>query len=167
MIKTYRDDWGIPHLWASDALQLAFGQGENAALDRAWQIEVERHCSQGTTAAFLGADAVTWDRFARQVRLTAGSPSPAVGALVPGVRLPAQGRTPPAAVSAAALLFLGFALVPGIVVRNVVDNGLGAHGSSQTGTDRQPPRRTGPDPDGRAARGPARSSRAPRRKHRP
>jgi acyl-homoserine lactone acylase PvdQ len=33
-------------------------QGENAALDRAWQIEVERHRSQGTTAAFLGADAV-------------------------------------------------------------------------------------------------------------
>lgn len=58
MIKTYRDDWGIPHLRASDALQLAFGQGENAASDRAWQIEVERHRSQGTTAASLGADAV-------------------------------------------------------------------------------------------------------------
>ncbi|MER6999756.1 penicillin acylase family protein [Streptomyces sp. NPDC000410] len=67
--KTYRDPWGIPHLRAPGALQLAFGQGENAALDRAWQIEVERHRSQGTTASFLGADAVPWDRFARRARL--------------------------------------------------------------------------------------------------
>ncbi|WP_407554464.1 penicillin acylase family protein [Streptomyces sp. Pv4-95] len=68
-VKTYRDAWGIPHLRASDALQLAFGQGENAALDRAWQIEVERHRSQGTTASFLGPATVVWDRFARQARL--------------------------------------------------------------------------------------------------
>ncbi|MFF8275876.1 penicillin acylase family protein [Streptomyces lateritius] len=68
-VRTYRDAWGIPHLRASGALQLAFGQGENAARDRAWQIEVERHRSEGTTASFLGADAVPWDRFARQARL--------------------------------------------------------------------------------------------------
>ncbi|MFE7401955.1 GNAT family N-acetyltransferase [Streptomyces sp. NPDC057557] len=65
----YRDDWGIPHLRAGSALELAHAQGRNAALDRAWQIEVERHRVQGTTAAFLGADAVDWDRFARQARL--------------------------------------------------------------------------------------------------
>lgn len=67
--STYRDAWGIPHLRASDPSRLAFAQGKNAAHDRAWQIEVERHRSQGTTAAFLGADAVPWDRFARQARL--------------------------------------------------------------------------------------------------
>ncbi|KOU59937.1 penicillin amidase [Streptomyces sp. WM4235] len=68
-VSTYRDAWGIPHLKASDHLRLAYGQGENAARDRAWQIEVERHRSQGTTASFLGSDAVAWDRFARQARL--------------------------------------------------------------------------------------------------
>lgn len=66
---TYRDSWGIPHLRADSARELAFAQGRNAARDRAWQIEVERHRAGGTTAAFLGADAVGWDRFARQVRL--------------------------------------------------------------------------------------------------
>lgn len=68
-IEVYRDSWGIPHLRAGSARELAFAQGHNAATDRAWQLEVERHRSQGTTAAFLGADAVDWDRFARQARL--------------------------------------------------------------------------------------------------
>ncbi|MGW7051639.1 penicillin acylase family protein [Streptomyces sp. NPDC054887] len=68
-VTTYRDAWGIPHLRASDPLQLAYGQGENAAADRAWQIEVERHRSRGTTASFLGAGAVPWDVLARRARL--------------------------------------------------------------------------------------------------
>ncbi|MCX4825455.1 penicillin acylase family protein [Streptomyces sp. NBC_01142] len=67
--KIYRDAWGIPHLRAGSADELAFAQGYNAAVDRAWQIEVDRHRSQGTTAAFLGEDAVGWDRFARRSRL--------------------------------------------------------------------------------------------------
>ncbi|TQK42836.1 penicillin amidase [Streptomyces sp. SLBN-118] len=67
--RIYRDAWGIPHLRADSADELAFVQGRNAALDRAWQIEVDRHRSQGTTAAFLGPDAVAWDLFARRARL--------------------------------------------------------------------------------------------------
>ncbi|GCB47855.1 penicillin amidase family protein [Streptomyces sp. NL15-2K] len=39
------------------------------ALDRAWQLEVERHRAQGTSAAFLGTDALAWDGFARRARL--------------------------------------------------------------------------------------------------
>ena len=68
-ITVYRDPWGIPHLRADSAHELAFAQGCNAARDRAWQIEVERHRALGTTAAFLGPDAIGWDRFARRVRL--------------------------------------------------------------------------------------------------
>ncbi|MDH6128498.1 penicillin acylase family protein [Kitasatospora sp. GP82] len=67
--EVYRDSWGIPHLRADSAAELAFAQGRNAATDRAWQIEVERHRAQGTSAAFLGAEALGWDRFARQSRL--------------------------------------------------------------------------------------------------
>uniref|UniRef100_A0AAU1ZUD2 Penicillin acylase family protein n=1 Tax=Streptomyces sp. NBC_00093 TaxID=2975649 RepID=A0AAU1ZUD2_9ACTN len=67
--RTYRDAWGIPHLRAADPLQLAHGQGRNAARDRAWQIEVERHRSQGTAAAFLGTPALSWDLLARRARL--------------------------------------------------------------------------------------------------
>ncbi len=68
-IEVYRDAWGIPHLRAGSARELSYAQGRNAATDRAWQIEVERHRAQGTTAAFLGAEAVSWDRFVRRARL--------------------------------------------------------------------------------------------------
>ncbi|MFJ9816098.1 GNAT family N-acetyltransferase [Streptomyces sp. NPDC101151] len=67
--ETYRDAWGIPHLRAAGTFALARAQGRVTALDRAWQIEVERHRSQGTSAAFLGASALPWDVFARRARL--------------------------------------------------------------------------------------------------
>ncbi|WP_017200115.1 penicillin acylase family protein [Arthrobacter sp. M2012083] len=66
---TYRDEWGIPHLWAGSADELAFLQGMNVATDRSWQIELERWRSEGRAAEVLGADVVVWDRFARQARL--------------------------------------------------------------------------------------------------
>ncbi|MFG1860971.1 penicillin acylase family protein [Microbispora bryophytorum] len=69
MSSVYRDAWGIPHLRAGDPYELAFAQGRVTALDRAWQIEVERRRATGTSAAVLGPDAVPWDRFARQARL--------------------------------------------------------------------------------------------------
>ncbi|QYX78945.1 penicillin acylase family protein [Streptomyces akebiae] len=65
----FRDTWGIPHLRAADARALAHAQGRVTALDRAWQLEVERHRVQGTSAAFLGVDSLGWDRFARRARL--------------------------------------------------------------------------------------------------
>ncbi|MFG3556251.1 penicillin acylase family protein [Micromonospora sp. NPDC047557] len=67
--RLFRDSWGVPHVRADDPLALAAAQGRVTAYDRAWQIEVERHRSAGTSAAFLGVDALAWDRFARQVRL--------------------------------------------------------------------------------------------------
>jgi penicillin amidase len=68
-VEIYRDAWGVPHLRAGDAFELARAQGLVTAHDRAWQIEVERHRARGTSAAFLGADALAWDRFARQALL--------------------------------------------------------------------------------------------------
>uniref|UniRef100_A0AAU3HY94 Penicillin acylase family protein n=1 Tax=Streptomyces sp. NBC_01393 TaxID=2903851 RepID=A0AAU3HY94_9ACTN len=67
--EIYRDTWGIPHLRAGSALELAHAQGRVTARDRAWQLEVDRHRSQGTSAAFLGEESAGWDRFARQARL--------------------------------------------------------------------------------------------------
>ncbi|MFC8954983.1 penicillin acylase family protein [Streptomyces sp. NPDC057101] len=68
-IEVYRDAWGVPHLRAADPDELAFAQGRVTARDRAWQLEVERHRAQGTTAAFLGAAELGWDTFARRSRL--------------------------------------------------------------------------------------------------
>ena len=67
--QIYRDTWGIPHLRADSADELARAQGRVTALDRAGQIEVERHRAQGTSASFLGVRALPWDLFARRVRL--------------------------------------------------------------------------------------------------
>lgn len=67
--EIYRDAWGIPHLRARDPRELARAQGLVTALDRAWQLEVERHRARGTSASFLGAGSVAWDVFARRARL--------------------------------------------------------------------------------------------------
>ncbi|MDX2294780.1 MULTISPECIES: penicillin acylase family protein [Streptomyces] len=68
-IEVYRDAYGVPHLRAADPAELAFAQGRVTAHDRAWQLEVERHRAQGTTAAFLGAAEAGWDVFVRRARL--------------------------------------------------------------------------------------------------
>ncbi|MFF3530250.1 GNAT family N-acetyltransferase [Streptomyces rubiginosohelvolus] len=67
--ELFRDDWGIPHLRAADALALARAQGHATALDRTWQLETERHRVLGTSASHLGAEAVDWDRFVRRARI--------------------------------------------------------------------------------------------------
>ncbi|WP_329350035.1 GNAT family N-acetyltransferase [Streptomyces sp. NBC_01261] len=67
--QIYRDAWGIPHLRADSADELARAQGRVTALDRGRQIEVERHRAQGTSASFLGVHALPWDLFARRARL--------------------------------------------------------------------------------------------------
>ncbi|MFE9771053.1 penicillin acylase family protein [Streptomyces sp. NPDC005931] len=67
--EIFRDAWGVPHLRAGSAAELARVQGRVTALDRAWQLEVERHRAQGTSASFLGLGALSWDRFARRARL--------------------------------------------------------------------------------------------------
>lgn len=61
-----RDDWGIPHIWASSPAGALYGQGRACALDRAWQIEFLRLRAEGRTAEAFGSSAVDWDRFARR-----------------------------------------------------------------------------------------------------
>ncbi|WP_405645825.1 penicillin acylase family protein [Streptomyces sp. NBC_00019] len=67
--EIYRDVWGVPHLRADSVRELARVQGIVTARDRAWQLEVERHRARGTSASFLGPDALPWDRFVRRARL--------------------------------------------------------------------------------------------------
>lgn len=67
--ELYRDTWGVPHLRAPDPLRLSYAQGRTTALDRAWQLEIERLRAEGASASLLGPESVPWDRFARQSRL--------------------------------------------------------------------------------------------------
>jgi len=67
--EIYRDAWGIPHVRAGSARELARAQGLVTARDRAWQLEEGRHRAQGTSASFLGPEALPWDLLARRARL--------------------------------------------------------------------------------------------------
>ncbi|WP_246212855.1 penicillin acylase family protein [Streptomyces abyssomicinicus] len=67
--RIHRDPYGIPHVWAPDALALARAQGVVTARDRGWQIEVERHRALGSSASFLGPEHLSWDVLARRARL--------------------------------------------------------------------------------------------------
>ena len=55
MAEVYRDSFGIPHVRATDVLDLARGQGYATARDRAWQLEYQRRRATGTAAEVLGA----------------------------------------------------------------------------------------------------------------
>jgi penicillin amidase len=65
----HRDARGVPHVRAADELALARGQGYVTALDRGWQIEVDRWRAEGRLAERLGEPGLAWDRFAHRVRL--------------------------------------------------------------------------------------------------
>ncbi|MFN8452918.1 MAG: penicillin acylase family protein, partial [Anaerolineae bacterium] len=41
-VEVLRDDWGIPHIYASDPHDLFFAQGYTQAQDRWWQMEFFR-----------------------------------------------------------------------------------------------------------------------------
>lgn len=69
MARLYRDEHGIPHVRASDVLDLARGQGEVTARDRAFQLEWLRRRATGTTAAVTGTAGRDWDVLARRTRL--------------------------------------------------------------------------------------------------
>lgn len=68
MARLYRDAFGIPHLRADSAIELARLQGEVTARDRTWQLEWLRRRALGTSAEVAGEAGVSWDRFARRMR---------------------------------------------------------------------------------------------------
>jgi penicillin amidase len=67
--RIYRDAYGVPHIRASNILDLAHGQGHAMACDRAWQLEYQRRRATGTAAEVLGAPQLAWDTWARQTRI--------------------------------------------------------------------------------------------------
>ncbi len=69
MARIYRDAYGVPHIRATDVLDLARGQGWATARDRAWQLEYQRRRATGTTAEVLGEPQLPWDTWARQTRI--------------------------------------------------------------------------------------------------
>jgi penicillin amidase len=64
-VNIYRDEYGIPHIYASTLHDLFFAQGYVHAQDRFWQMDVWRHIGSGRLSEMFGADQVETDAFLR------------------------------------------------------------------------------------------------------
>jgi len=60
-----RDNWGIPHIWATNSHDLLMAQGYIHAQDRFWQMDVWRHIGSGRLAEMFGSSQVKTDRYLR------------------------------------------------------------------------------------------------------
>jgi len=61
-VRVYRDQWGLPHIYAESRHDLFMAQGFVQAQDRLWQMETNRRVAAGRLSEILGADFVDLDR---------------------------------------------------------------------------------------------------------
>lgn len=66
-VEVYRDDYGIPHIYADTTHDLFFAQGYVHAQDRFWQMEFWRHIGQGRLSEMLGESTLDTDIFIRTI----------------------------------------------------------------------------------------------------
>jgi penicillin amidase len=64
-VTVVRDNWGIPHIYASNPHDLFFAQGYVHAQDRFWQMEFWRRIGSGRLSEVLGESGLDSDRFIR------------------------------------------------------------------------------------------------------
>ena len=64
-VNVYRDEWGIPHIYAQNEHDLYLAQGYVHAQDRFWQMEFWRHVSSGRLSEIAGNATVESDKFIR------------------------------------------------------------------------------------------------------
>jgi penicillin amidase len=64
-VHVYRDEWGIPHIYAQNAEDLFFAQGYVHAQDRMWQMEFWRHIAAGRVSEIVGEPGLENDKFIR------------------------------------------------------------------------------------------------------
>ena len=64
-VTIYRDEFGVPHIFADTNYGLFVGYGYVIAQDRLWQLEVNRRAARGTLAEILGPGFISADRSAR------------------------------------------------------------------------------------------------------
>ena len=64
-VDIYRDEMGIPHIYADTLHDLFFAQGYVHAQDRFWQMDFWRHVGSGTISEMMGSSALETDKFLR------------------------------------------------------------------------------------------------------
>ena len=66
-VDIYRDQVGIPHIFASTEHDLFFAEGYVHAQDRFWQMDFQRHVGAGRLSEMLGSATLDTDTFLRTV----------------------------------------------------------------------------------------------------
>ena len=66
-VDIYRDNAGIPHIYASSEHDLFFAQGYVHAQDRFWQMDFWRHQGTGTLSEMMGESTLDTDKFLRSL----------------------------------------------------------------------------------------------------
>jgi penicillin amidase len=64
-VKVFRDEYGVPHIYAGSDYDAYFAVGYVHAQDRLWQMELLRRAGQGRLAEVLGEPALKVDRMFR------------------------------------------------------------------------------------------------------
>ncbi len=64
-VQIYRDEFGVPHIFAETNRGLFEAYGYTVAEDRLWQLELNRRAREGRLAEILGAGSLAADRNAR------------------------------------------------------------------------------------------------------
>ncbi len=66
-VEIYRDEFGIPQIYAQNEADLFFAQGYVHAQDRFWQMEFWRHTGQGRISEIVGEATLDSDKFIRNM----------------------------------------------------------------------------------------------------
>lgn len=69
VVELFRDEFGIPHVYAQNKKDLFFAQGFLHAQDRLWQMEVYRRLVSGTLSEIAGEKLVEMDEWSRLLGL--------------------------------------------------------------------------------------------------
>ncbi|MGH7451466.1 MAG: penicillin acylase family protein, partial [bacterium] len=64
-VTVYRDEYGVPHLFAQNEDDLWRAAGYVAAQDRLWQMDLNRRAVRGTLSEIFGETALAQDKFLR------------------------------------------------------------------------------------------------------
>ncbi|MDZ7963162.1 MAG: penicillin acylase family protein [Aulosira sp. DedQUE10] len=64
-VTVQRDQWGVPHIYATNSHDLFMAQGYIHAQDRFWQMDFWRHIGSGRLAEMFGSSQVATDKYLR------------------------------------------------------------------------------------------------------
>lgn len=66
-VTIYRDEYGVPHIFAQDEYDLFFSQGYVHAQDRLWQMDIARRAGEGRLSEVLGTATLKFDKMLRTI----------------------------------------------------------------------------------------------------